>query len=175
MEIAKSISSQTNDSLGATISLCAKMNSMASPNGMVIGTNLYQIIKEHYFDDYNFEELDDEPDALFTYKTFLASEGFKVDAFTLPEEALKMCATKNPSHYSLVIVDIRMPSLNGLQLYHRLKAMSISAKVLFVSALDAAGELISILPDASDMRFIKKPADQEHFMAAVRALLGSHG
>jgi hypothetical protein len=28
-------------------------------NSMVIGTNLYQIIKEHYFDDYNFEELDE--------------------------------------------------------------------------------------------------------------------
>jgi hypothetical protein len=50
----------------------------------------------------------------------------------------------------------------------------MSVKVLFVSALDAAAELISILPDATDMHVIKKPADQEHFMTAVRAVLASH-
>jgi CheY-like chemotaxis protein len=118
--------------------------------------------------------VDDEPDALFTYKTFLVSDGFNVDAFTGPEEALKIFATRNPSHYSLVIVDIRMPRLNGLQLYHRLRQMSMSAKVLFVSALDAAEELVSILPDSSDIRVIKKPADQNHFMDTVRDLLSSH-
>jgi CheY-like chemotaxis protein len=206
---------------------------MASPNGMVIGSNLHQIINRYYADDYDFELLkgrfaiefcetyhiytvknknnnksfnrlpndnqllqkpslsiierqeskeqphnilivDDEPDALFTYKTFLASEGFNVDAFTIPEEALDTFAKRVPSHYSLVIVDIRMPRLNGLQLYHRLKTMSMSVKVLFVSALDAAAELVSILPNANEIRVIKKPTDQEHFMSAVRALLVSN-
>jgi CheY-like chemotaxis protein len=242
VQMARSITSTATDLFGRVISLCSKMNSMASPNGMVIGSNLYQIIKKYYANDYTFEQLsgsfftepsetyhiyalknknrnfnvlrqdthlsdadadlkfsslkksklaamsqqqskeqarnilivDDEPDALFTYKTFLASEGFNVDAFTLPEEALNMFAARNALHYSLVIVDIRMPRLNGLQLYHRLKSMSMSVKVLFVSALDAASELVSILPDANDIRVIKKPADQEHFMSAVRALLASH-
>jgi DNA-binding response OmpR family regulator len=44
-------------------------------------------------------------------------------------------------------------------------------KVLFVSALDAAAELVSILPNASDIRVLKKPVDQENFMATVRGLL----
>jgi hypothetical protein len=47
----------------------------------------------------------------------------------------------------------------------------MSVKVLFVSALDAAGELVSILPNASDIRILKKPADHENFMAAIRGLL----
>jgi two-component system, OmpR family, response regulator ChvI len=242
VQMTRSISSTANDLFGPVISLCGKMNSMASPNGMVIGANLHRIIKKYYPNEYNFEQLkrsyfietaetyhvyglnkknsnfnvlhhdiqlshvdtsakfqsfkkphfspvgqqrskeqprnillvDDEPDALFTYKTFLASEGFNVDAFTLPEEALDTFAKRTPSHYSLVIVDIRMPRLNGLQLYRRLKTMSMSVKVLFVSALDAAAELVSILPNANDIRVIKKPADQEHFMSAVKALLVSH-
>ena len=113
-------------------------------------------------------------DALFTYKTFLAAEGFNVDTFTIPEEALDRFAKKVPSYYSLVIVDIRMPRLNGLQLYHGLKTMSMSVKVLFVSALDAAAELVSILPNSNELRVIKKPADQEYFMSAVRSLLVSN-
>jgi hypothetical protein len=52
--------------------------------------------------------------------------------------------------------------------------MSMSVKVLFVSALDAAAELVSILPNSDEIRVIKKPADQEHFMSAVRALLVSN-
>jgi len=120
---------------------------------------------------HNILIVDDEPDALFTYKTFLTSEGFNVDAFTIPEEALNTFTTKNSSYYSLVVVDIRMPRLNGLQFYHQLRRISMSVKVLFVSALDAAGELVSILPNASDLRVLKKPADQENFMAAIRGLL----
>ena len=233
VQMNRSIASTSNDLFGPVMNLCSMMNSMASPNGMVIGTNLYHIIKGHYANDYDFERLkrrsviecsekyhiygvknknnnknfnllsddigplqrpslsiterqeskeqhhnvlivDDEPDALFTYKTFLIAEGFNVDAFTIPEEALDTFAKKLPSHYSLVIVDIRMPRINGLQLYHRLKRISMSVKVLFVSALDAAAELVSILPNANEIRVIKKPADQEHFMSAVRALLVSN-
>jgi two-component system, OmpR family, response regulator ChvI len=226
VQMNRSIASMTNDMFGPVIDLCSRMNSMASPNGMVIGTNLFQIINKYYANDYDFEPLkgrsviesseaykvytvknnnksfnvellqkpavsiienqeskeqsrnilivDDEPDALFTYKTFLASEGFNVDAFTIPEEALDTFAKRVPSHYSLVIVDIRMPRINGLQVYHRLKTMSMSVKVLFVSALDAAAELVSILPNSDEIRVIKKPADQAHFMSAVRALLVSN-
>ena len=239
VQMTRSITSAANDLFGQVISLCSKMNPLASPNGMVVGNNLQQIIKKYYSDNYNFEVLkgsglidagaiydiytvkpkkrdiaalghemalskvdaglkflslkkpkisptdkqqskelahnilivDDEPDALFTYKTFLASEGFNVDAFTVPEEALNTFTTRNPSYYSLVVVDIRMPHLNGLQFYHQLKRISMSMKVLFVSALDAAAELVSILPNASDIRVLKKPVDQENFMATVRGLL----
>jgi CheY-like chemotaxis protein/class 3 adenylate cyclase len=233
VQMTRSITSATNDLFGQVISLCSKMNSLASPNGMVIGNNLHQIIKNYYSDNYDLEMLkgsdlidageiyniyavspknrniaalrhdialskiesfekpklsasdrlqgkelrhnilivDDEPDALFTYKTFLASEGYNVDAFTVPEEALIRFRSRTPSYYSLVIADIRMPRLNGLQFYHQLKRISMSVKVLFVSALDAAGELVSILPNTSDIGVLKKPADQQNFMAAVRGLL----
>jgi DNA-binding response OmpR family regulator len=117
--------------------------------------------------------VDDEPDVLLTYQTFLTTKGYNVDAFTDPQEALKCFATKKPSYYDLVIMDIRMPNLNGLQLYYRLKAMSMSAKILFVSALDATEELISILPDVSRRDIIRKPADEEHFVSAVRTKLSS--
>jgi two-component system response regulator ChvI len=241
VEVAKSITSQNYDFFGSTVNLCAKINSKAPPNGMVIGGDLYQIVKKSY-DNYRFEELggysivsfkhpypiysvisknrnnninnalsqyktkiergqilsysdtssatgqrqhqpgqghpynvllvDDEPDALLTYKTFLtAAEGYNIDAFTDPQEALKHYAQVNPSYYDLAVMDIRMPGLNGLQLYYRLKAMNMSIKVLFVSALDAAAEIVSILPDVRQSDIIRKPVDQEHFVNAVKAVL----
>ncbi|MGB6534150.1 MAG: response regulator [Candidatus Nitrosopolaris sp.] len=43
----------------------------------------------------------------------------------------------DPSYYDLVITDIKMPTLNGLELYQRVRAININIKVLFVSAIDA--------------------------------------
>jgi DNA-binding NarL/FixJ family response regulator len=52
----------------------------------------------------------------------------------------------NASYFSLVITDIRMPGLNGIQLYQILKALCPNVKILFISALDAAQELVTSLP-----------------------------
>ena len=48
-------------------------------------------------------------------------------------------------HYDLIILDIRMPDLNGLELYNRLKVINKHIKILFVSALDASEELLTVL------------------------------
>ena len=82
--------------------------------------------------------VDDEEDILYTFKESLASEGYNVEAFVDPMEALTYYAKSKPSHYNLAILDIRMPGLNGLaELYYRLKAINRNIKILFVSALDA--------------------------------------
>ena len=116
--------------------------------------------------------VDDEEDVLYTFKTGLASEGFNVEAFADPMEALAHFAMVNPSHYDLAILDIRMPGLNGLQLYYRLKAINRKIKILFVSALDAVPELISILPDVKTTDdIIKKPVTIGNFVSAVNTAL----
>jgi len=47
---------QGDDLFGSTVNICAKINSKASANGMVIGNNLYQITKA--FDDYVYKEVE---------------------------------------------------------------------------------------------------------------------
>jgi len=116
--------------------------------------------------------VDDEEDILYTFKKCLASEGYKVEAFVDPMEALRYFARSKPSHYNLAILDIRMPGLNGLQLYYRLKAINRNIKILFVSALDAVPELTSILPDLkSTSDIIKKPVALDDFISMVRTAL----
>jgi two-component system, OmpR family, response regulator ChvI len=116
--------------------------------------------------------VDDEPDKLFTYKTFLLDiGGYNVDPFSDSQKALHNFVQVNPSYYDLVIMEIRMPGLNGLQLYYRIKAMNPDIKVLFVSALDVAKEMVSILPGVKIEDVIQKPVNQEHCSNKVKATL----
>jgi two-component system, OmpR family, response regulator ChvI len=230
IEVAKSGPSRVVDVFGSTVNMCAKINSKSPLNGLIIGGDLYQIIKgvhesspstfvikemgaysiegsktrayplysvtttaklatpsivvhtqargkhqamsgstvDEGLPKMNVMLIDDEPDMIITYKSFLHSEGYIVDAFTNSQEALRHFAQVNPSYYDLVIMDIRMPHLNGLQLYHRMKAINSSVRVLFVSALDAVEELVSILPDIKHNSIIRKPVEKDNFVKSVQ-------
>jgi len=58
VEIAKSLTSTSEDLFGPTVNLCAKINSRAEPNGMVIGNNLYQVTKTKFDHLYHFNKID---------------------------------------------------------------------------------------------------------------------
>lgn len=115
--------------------------------------------------------VDDEPDVLLTYESFLSNAGFNVSTFEEPYKALADF-TSNPRLYDLIILDIRMENLNGLQLYQCMKAINPTSKLMFASALDAAKELTSILPDIQSQDIIKKPVDRENFIKTVKIALG---
>jgi two-component system, OmpR family, response regulator ChvI len=115
----------------------------------------------------NIMLVDDQPDMLFTYRSFLEGQGFKVQSFTDPTVALRQFAKEESTRYDLVIMDIRMPQLNGLQLYQRLRAINSAVRILFVTALDAAEELISLLPDVAANQVIMKPVSRDRFLNYV--------
>jgi DNA-binding response OmpR family regulator len=120
---------------------------------------------------YNIMVVDDEPDTAFTYKSLLSAEGYNVQMFTDPQEALKYFVQRpDPSsHYQLVLLDIRMPRLNGLQLFNKIKAVSPNTNIVFCSALDIAEELTSILPGISHHHIMKKPMRREDFISKIKA------
>ena len=61
-----------------------------------------------------------------------------------------------------------MPGINGLELYTRLKSINRDVKILFVSALDAVPELLSILPELRQDNVLRKPIAVEGFINAVK-------
>jgi DNA-binding response OmpR family regulator len=63
--------------------------------------------------------VDDEPDLTMLFKLSLEDSGFEVDAFNDPHMALSTFK-KRPSYY-LVLIDIRMPEMNGFELYNEIK------------------------------------------------------
>jgi hypothetical protein len=58
VEIAKSLTSTSEDLFGLAVNLCAKINSRAEPNGMVIGNSLYQVTNTTFDDLYHFNKID---------------------------------------------------------------------------------------------------------------------
>ena len=66
-----------------------------------------------------------------------------------------------------------MPGLNGLQLYYRLKAMNKDIKILFVTALEASEELVSILPGVQLDNILKKPVERDYFISTVKGILSN--
>ena len=251
VEVATTVTSGAEDLFGPTVNMCAKINSQAEPNGIVIGGDLHEIMKRYSFKGYSFEEVrkklplgirysypvysvvrkdemlardsalnvfrretlkpkfgeetisvyrrkalqprddiaihsypkqtshptvmlvDDEPDILAIFKTYLSSEGYKVEAFSDSYMALQSFARSEPRHYDLLVLDIRMPTINGLQLYQRLKAVDPYVKVIFLSALDATDELVSILEGVETADVVRKPIDRKHFIQKVKATIES--
>src|SRR3990172_8339193 len=55
--LANSVSSPCDDIFGSTVNVCSKINRLAEPNGMVIGNDMYQIVKD--FDEYRFKSTSD--------------------------------------------------------------------------------------------------------------------
>ena len=75
--------------------------------------------------------MDDEPDISLLFKTVLKDEGFEVDSFEDPQLAL---SNFKPDFYDLVVLDIKMPDMNGFQLYREIKKIDSKVKVCFLTA-----------------------------------------
>jgi len=72
--------------------------------------------------------VDDEPDIPIVLKTGLERQSFAVDTFNDPHSAL---ASFQPKYYDIRIIDIRMPRINGFDLYRQLKKRDTSVKSAF--------------------------------------------
>ncbi len=119
--------------------------------------------------------VDDEEDLLMTFNFFLKSEGYSnVKIFSSSKSMLKhLLESKNMLHYKLAIMDIRMPDINGIQLYQILRIINPSIKTMFLTALDAVDELTSIYPEIRPMDILRKPIESNQFVEAVNDKMSS--
>jgi CheY-like chemotaxis protein len=123
----------------------------------------------------NLMLIEDDLDTALTFETILKSRGYKVETFTESFEALKHFIKLNGPYYDLIISDIRMPGMNGIQLYQKLKSIDNDVRVIFLTALDASYELLSIMPEIKKSHIIRKPVSSENFISVIeRALSSSH-
>jgi DNA-binding response OmpR family regulator len=75
--------------------------------------------------------VDDEPDIMMAFKLTLEKAGFVVDTYPDPIVAL---SEFRPNSYDLVILDIKMPKMNGFELHTEIRKLDQQVKVCFVTA-----------------------------------------
>ena len=104
--------------------------------------------------------VDDEPDLTMVCSLALQYHGFKVDAFNDSQEAL---SNFRPGYYDLVILDIKMPKMDGFELYEKIKERDDKVKICFLTASESYYEEFRKKEySALDKNlFIKKPIDNE--------------
>ena len=113
--------------------------------------------------------VDDEPDLIMSFDCLLKSEGYcNVKTFSSSKSMLKhLLESKSMFHYRLAIMDIRMPDINGIQLYQILRILNPSIKTMFMTALDAVDELMSLYPEIRPTDILRKPVENKQFVGAV--------
>ena len=117
----------------------------------------------------NIMLIDDDEDILYTFDVLLSRENYKVKIFSDSIDAFKHFTTKSPYFYDLIIMDIRMPRINGIQLYYKFKAINPYIKILLVSSLDLVQELVDSMPEINLNDIIKKPIQAEDFILKVKS------
>ena len=110
--------------------------------------------------------VDDEPDITLSFRMILEGNGFKVDTYNDPIHSIR---NFKASSYDLVILDIRMPKMDGFQLYEELKKIDEKVKVVFITAFDINYEgLRKMYPELRIDSFVRKPVDSEYLINVVK-------
>jgi DNA-binding NtrC family response regulator len=114
--------------------------------------------------------VDDEKVICDTLAIILNKSGFVATAFTDPLEALKTASTDSPD---LLISDVIMPGLTGVELAVRLKAICPECKVLLFSGQAATLDLLDAAREnGHDFTLLSKPVHPTDLLNAIRKLSG---
>jgi DNA-binding response OmpR family regulator len=115
--------------------------------------------------------VDDEPDITIVLKRGLEQHGFAVDAFNDPQVAL---ASFRPNYYDLMIIDIRMPKLNGFDLYREVRKKDGNIKVCFLTAFEIYyEEFRKMFPTIDIKAFVRKPVSISALVKQVNTTIES--
>jgi two-component system OmpR family response regulator len=111
--------------------------------------------------------VDDEPHITDLVTTAFRYEGFDAQQVTSGQAALHQIAADPPD---LVVLDIMLPDLDGLEVTRRLRAAGVQVPVLFLTARDATEDKIAGLTVGGD-DYLAKPFSLEELIARARAIL----
>jgi len=110
--------------------------------------------------------VDDEPQIRAILRAYLSAEGFQVQEAATGAQALHLLATEPPD---LVLLDIRLPDLDGLEVLRTLRKTSDTYVVLVTARAEEVDKLIGLGVGADD--YVTKPFSPREVVARVKAVL----
>lgn len=120
--------------------------------------------------------VDDEPDIAMAFKLALQDAGYIVDTYLDPLMALSKF---NSSCYDLIILDIKMPKLNGFELYSEMRKVDNKVKVCFITAgemfydkvRNKKGEESEQYCKLDTQRFLQKPISNMELVRRINRII----
>jgi DNA-binding response OmpR family regulator len=114
--------------------------------------------------------VDDEPDLTMLCKMILEDEGFSVDAFT---DSLLALEYFKPNFYDLLILDIKMPGLDGFELYKKIKELDAHVNICFLTASEMYYEKYreNEYSFLDKNLFIHKPIENEELIKKINKFI----
>jgi CheY-like chemotaxis protein len=114
--------------------------------------------------------VDDESDLTLFFSMSLEHHGYEVEAFNDPKKAL---SNFKPDHYDLIVLDIKMPDMDGFELYEEIQKIDSKANVCFLTTSELyykefrEKEYNAIDKDL----FIRKPIENEELIKEIDRLM----
>jgi len=111
--------------------------------------------------------VDDEEDITLSFKRILEFKGFEVDAYNDPTVAL---AEFKSNYYDVALIDIKMPHLDGFDLYKKIKEFDNNLRIYFLTASEAYYQQYREKDYEKLDRdlFIQKPIEFEDLIKKIR-------
>jgi CheY-like chemotaxis protein len=118
--------------------------------------------------------VDDEPDNASIFSMGLEDGGFEVDAYTDPLLALTNFKSGHKK-YDLLILDIKMPDMNGFKLFEEIQNIDDKAKACFLTAYGEGytEEFGKRFPTSLNVSFIRKPIRVDDLVKKVNEIVGN--
>src|ERR1044072_9215888 len=112
--------------------------------------------------------VDDDPGQRSLLNSFLKSQGFETLVVDSGERAL---AALRGGHISMMISDVRMPGLSGLETLRQARKEQIKVPVLLVTAFTDVRDAVAAMRDGA-VNYLAKPIDLDELLASVHQAIG---
>jgi FixJ family two-component response regulator len=115
--------------------------------------------------------VDDDEDVREATRCLMRSLGFAVEAFPSGEDFLR---SANFDRTACLVADINMPGMTGLELHHKVAALTKSIPTILITAHPSDNSRKRAL-EAGVLRYLTKPVSEEELLSSINFALGRSG
>ncbi|MFL6318068.1 MAG: response regulator [Nitrososphaeraceae archaeon] len=116
--------------------------------------------------------VDDEPDSCISFQAVLEDAGYECISYT---DSVETIQEFRPFYYDLILLDIKMPVLNGFELCKKIIELDKTVHIIFITALEAYYEQFRSqhFPELGKINYIQKPIGNEELVQIVNMIIAN--
>lgn len=151
-----------------------KLNLEAMKQHEGIATSLQHLQQDQTVRSNNKKILlvDDEPDICLVYQMVLEDAGYECITYT---DSVKALQDFKPGFYDLILLDIKIPVLNGFELCKKIRELERTVHIIFITASEAYYEKFrgQHFPELGKINYIQKPVGNDELVRLVDVIIAN--